>query len=123
MTTERKARAGSKRWLRTLYNEINSEFFEGKLTKRLDFEWVKMPNNLVARVLWRRQPDGTYKPYTMQFSDLMKHRALQKKVGFSMLHEMAHVKLGVDVQCTEWDGEFDKEMFRLAKEGAFRLFW
>lgn len=40
-----------------------------------------------------------------------------------MLHEMAHLKLGVDIDCREWDGKFDKEMFRLAKAGAFRYFW
>jgi hypothetical protein len=59
----------------------------------------------------------------MQFSRKLKGKHLQKQVGMSMLHEMAHLKCGVDVACGEWDGAFDKEMFRLAKAGAFRYFW
>lgn len=127
MTTKREARAGTQRWLRVLYNELNEEFFDNKLPKKLKFEWVDMAkvnrDNLVARVLWTRLPHGVYVPHTVQFSDRMRHKSMQKKAGFSMLHEMVHLKLGVHVQCEEWDGEFDKEMFKLAEAGAFRLFW
>jgi hypothetical protein len=41
----------------------------------------------------------------------------------SMLHEMAHLKVGVGVDCEDWDGAFDKEMLRLAKAKAFQYFW
>jgi hypothetical protein len=40
-----------------------------------------------------------------------------------MLHEMVHLKLGVGVECEDWDGDFDKEMFKLAAAGAFQWFW
>ena len=123
MTTRRRARAGSIKWLRELSNGLNKEFFDSKLPRRLDFEWHKLPGTIIARVRWKRLENGEFKPYVMQFSRMLKHAALQKQVGMSMLHEQAHLKLGVKVDCREWDGEFDREMFRLAKAGAFRYFW
>jgi len=109
--------------LRELYNEMNKEFYEGKLTRRLNFEWQTLPGTIIARVRWKRFSNDDFRPYVMQFSRRLKHAALQKQVGMSMLHEMAHLKCGIKVDCREWDGEFDKEMFRLAKTGAFRYFW
>ena len=118
-----RARAGSNRWLRTLYAELNKEFFGNNLPKRLCIEWARPPYPRIARVLWERKSDGTYIPLKLQVHEIMKPSILQKKVGFSMLHEMVHIKLGPAVECEEWDGKFDKEMFSLAKRGAFRLFW
>jgi len=123
MTTRKRCRAGSNKWLRTLYNELNLEFFGDKLPKDLKFEWAKIPSTHIARVLWNRQPDGTYKPMRFQVHELMKPRIFQKKVGMTMLHEMVHIKLGPSIVCEDWDGPFDQEMFDLAKRGAFRLFW
>lgn len=122
MTTKRRTRAGSIKWLQELFEELNKEFYDGRLP-RIQFEWTTLPGTIIARVRWRRHRGNLFKPYVMQFSRILKHRALQKQVGMSMLHEMAHMKLGVEVDCKEWDGEHDKEMFRLAAAGAFRYFW
>ena len=116
-------RAGSTAWLRMHYAELNKEFFKNKLPRNFPIEWAKLPGSIIARVRWTSKPRGTYKPRIMQFDRCLKGRCLQKQVGMSMLHEMAHLKLGVDVDCKEWDEKFDKEMFRLAKAGAFRYFW
>ena len=115
-------RAGSKSWLRFRYRELNKEFFRNKLPRRIPIEWAVLPDTIIARVQWRKRR-GEYQPLRMQFDRRLKGRYLQKQVGMSMLHEMAHLKLGVDVACEEWDGKFDKEMFRLARAGAFRYFW
>jgi hypothetical protein len=123
VTTKRKCRAGSAAWLRGLYNELNAEFFENKLPHNLEISWATLDKNTTARVLWKKGPDSKYIPYRVEIDAIMKPAKLQKKCGMSMLHEMVHIKSGLEVACEEWDGEFDKEMFKLAAAGAFRLFW
>lgn len=123
MTTRRRARAGSVAWLRETYRGLNKEFFENKLPRRFPIEWATLPSTIIARVRWTRIRPQNFKPIVMQFDRRLKGGHLQKQVGMSMLHEMVHLKLGVEVDCKEWDGPFDKEMFRLAKAGGFRYFW
>jgi len=122
-----KNRAGSIAWLRELYRELNKEYYRNKLPKRLPITWFDLPGNIIARVRWTAyvidRKTTAYKPKVMHFDRRLKGRHLQRQVGMSMLHEMAHLKLGTEVECREWDGEFDKEMLRLAKAGAFNRFW
>jgi hypothetical protein len=129
-----KYRAGSVAWLREIYRNLNKEYFRNKLPKRFKIEWTTLNGTIVACVRWKayatiyRKGKKTnvstkYKPTVMQFDRKLKGRFLQKQVGMSMLHEMAHLKLGAMVDCKDWDGPFDKEMFRLAKAGAFQRFW
>ena len=116
-------RAGSSSWLRTLYRCLNNEFFEGKLP-RVDVRWHSCQSRVMAKTLWGlHKGDKLHTPLTVWFDPLLKDKRLQKQVGMSMLHEMAHIKLGPAVECREWHGEFDKEMFRLSAAGAFRYFW
>ena len=122
MTTRRR-RAGSVAWLREMYRWLNKEFFKNRLPQRFPIAWADLPGTIIARVKWSRIRPNDFKPRVMQFDRRLKGQHLQKQVGMSMLHEMAHLKLGVDIDCREWDGKFDKEMFRLAKAGAFRYFW
>lgn len=115
-------RAGSVNWLRETYRELNKEFYNNELPRSFPIQWADLPGSIIARVKWKIKID-VYVPYVMQFDRKLKGRHLQKQVGMSMLHEMAHLRCGADVDCREWDGKFDKEMFRLARAGAFRYFW
>jgi hypothetical protein len=134
MTTKKQHRAGSIKMLAELYRDLNREFFSSKLPRRMHIQWFDLPGTIIARVRWKALAHLTkrgnkticktyYKPFVLQIDRRLKGRHLQKQVGMSMLHEMAHLKLGPNVDCTEWDGPFDKEMLRLARRGAFRLFW
>lgn len=143
MSTKRKSRWGTNKRLLELYKELNKEFFENKLPHHIRVEWDtdKMPisGTTIARCLWRVPKGGKpgpmvrmfcggstaaqHKAYLLQISRKLKPRFLQKQVGMSMLHEMVHLKLGVDICCEDWGGEFDKEMYRLAKAWAFQPFW
>lgn len=124
-------RAGSVAWLRELYRDLNKEFYRNKLPKRLPITWFDLPGQIIARVRWaayivvdsKDRKKTKYKPRVMHFDRKLKGRHLQRQVGMSMLHEMAHLKLGTEVECREWDGKFDREMLRLAKAGAFNRFW
>src|SRR5208282_4441366 len=128
-----KHRAASVAWLKEAYRELNKEYFKNKLPRRFNIEWSTLNGTIVARVRWRAYSIVThkgkktvvsteYKPTVMQFDRKLKGRFLQKQVGMSMLHEMAHLKLGANIDCKDWDGPFDQEMFRLAKAGAFQRF-
>lgn len=127
--TKRKTRWGTNKALVELFRILNKEFFDNKLPHvRVEWETNKIPikGNILARVRWKGSNCGDtadYKPYLLQIHRRLKPRWMQKQVGMSMLHEMAHLKLGVSVDCEEWDGDFDKEMFRLAAVGAFQYFW
>ena len=132
-------RVGSTAWLRFIYRFLNTEFFDNKLPKRLPVVWAKLPGTLMARVRWRsyrtvtrgkgkrgKRPlviDTRHVPLIMQIDRRLKGQHLQKQVGMSMVHEMAHLVLGVHVECTEWGGKFDRLMFRLCRKGAFQRFW
>jgi hypothetical protein len=130
LSTKRKPRWGTNKRLLELYKELNKGFFENKLSHHIRVEWDtdKMPisSTTIARCLWH-VPKGSkpsqHKAYLLQISRKLKPRFLQKQVGMSMLHEMVHLKLGVDIYCEDWGGEFDKEMYRLAKAWAFQPFW
>lgn len=120
---EKWPRAGSTAWLRLVYKCLNNEFFGGKLPK-VDVRWHRCQNRLMAKTMWGlHRGDTKHTPLTIWFDPVLKDQRLQKQVGMSMLHEMVHVKLGCEVECREWHGAFDKEMFRLASAGAFRYFW
>jgi hypothetical protein len=130
VTTKKRPRAGSVKMLIELYCDLNKEFFNNDLPHRLPIEWADLPGTIIARVRWKNRTDirrgivrSGFNPFVMQISRHLKPVYLQKQLGMSMLHEMVHLKLGIDVACEEWDGAFDKEMFSLAKRGAFRLFW
>jgi hypothetical protein len=112
-----------------LFRQLNKEFFDNKLP-HVRVEWdtkkERVPGTLIARCKWRGPKGGKpeqYKAYLLQIKSELRPRYLQKQVGMSMLHEMVHLKLGVGVECEDWDGDFDKEMFKLAAAGAFQWFW
>jgi len=119
-----RAKVGTNKWLRRLYRFLNKEFFKNKLP-RIPVEWGILPGNRLARVLWTKPKTKGEKPkpYLLQIRKELKPKYLQKQVGFCILHEMGHIKLGYFVDCEDWGGEFDKLMFDLAKRGAFRYFW
>ena len=127
--TKRKHRWGTNRSLLELFKALNKEFFDNKLP-RVRVEWdtdkEPVPGTIIARCKWHVLKGGKpeqYKAYLLQISRKLRPIYLQKQVGMSMLHEMAHLKLGVGVDCEDWDGAFDKEMLRLAKAKAFQYFW
>jgi hypothetical protein len=112
-----------------LFKTLNKEFFDNKLP-HIRVEWdtdaLPLQGTILARVKWKGPQDGKperYKAYLLQISRKLKPKYLQKQVGMSMLHEMAHMKLGVGVDCCEWGGDFDKEMFRISAAGGFQYFW
>jgi len=119
-----RAKVGTTKWLRGLYRFLNKEFFKNKLPN-ISVEWGEVPGTLVARVLWTvpKIKGEEPKPRLLQIRKELKPKYLQKQVGFCMLHEMGHIKCGYFADCQDWDGEFDKLMFDLAKRGAFRYFW
>ncbi|PWT76410.1 MAG: hypothetical protein C5B59_06710 [Bacteroidetes bacterium] len=122
MLTHPKARWGSLKYLRQLYRILNREYFESKLPT-IPIEWADLPGTIIARVRWRRIGNTEYKPYVMQFRKELKPRFLQRQVGMSMVHEMAHMVLGPESDCLDWGGPFDRLMFKLTKKGAFQRFW
>jgi len=118
------------RWLKQLYNELNHDFFDNKLPKRVRVIWsADVEHRLMGKTMWRPvpAPQGSpvteYEPYEIRISNRLKRLYLQRPVGMLMVHEMNHIKKGLLVSCEEFDGEFDKSMFELCAKGAFQTFW
>ena len=130
-----KIRSGSNAWLRGIYRWLNKDYFQNKLPKRLPVEWADLPGTTVARAKWTSRTTTNYKnrkkivvrkkwmPKLIQVDRSLRHNYLASYVGMCLVHEMNHVACGVDEDCKTFDGEFDKNMFRLTKQGAFQPFW
>ena len=102
-----------------IYDHYNEKYFKHQLPiVRVGF-YKKMAKSEHGFTL---RPRGAKYASVIALNSLFKENFVDV-LRQTILHEMVHVKLGCEVECREWHGAFDKEMFRLASAGAFRYFW
>lgn len=113
------------RWLKNLYNELNKDFFGGKLPKNIRVIWSEdVQHGVMGKTMWFNSTvTGDMVPYEIRIPIRMRKLYLQRSVGMTMVHEMNHIKCGFEVPCEEFGGKFDDSMFELCKKGAFQTFW
>lgn len=110
--------------LREDYETCNRLYFGNKLPK-LPIKWGDLPGTVVGRTRYQR-PHGTrrrWTPVEIVIDRVIRRPYLASTTQSILLHEMAHVKLGVGIDCEVKGGAFDKEMLRLAMMGAFQGLW
>lgn len=126
-TSKKKTNFKTNRWLKKLYNELNKDFFEGKLPKNIRVIWSdEVEYGILGKTMWYPLGYDTQDGYgaeEIRISTRLKKLYLQRTVGMLMVHEMNHIKCGLNVPCEEFGGGFDDSMFELCKRGAFQTFW
>ncbi len=105
--------------LKKAYNTINRKHFGGKLPKKIAVCWSKRLNRLCLLGRASNFGDGIYSIELLPV--LKKYNVLAEMI---LIHEMVHI---LNYTRNRQDGghgpNFQKEMVRLAKAGAFRKIW
>lgn len=106
------------------YEYANRLFFGGKLPT-LPVRVKKLPGTVVGRTRYQNKVGSKKRlvPVEVVISPRLNRPWLGSTSRTVLLHEMAHVKLGVRVDCEVRDGAFDAEMLRLSNAGAFQGLW
>lgn len=110
--------------IRRWYRNANAQFFDNALPD-LRVTFGDLPGTVLGRTHYRRKIGSRekYNPYKIIIDAILRKPCLEKELARVLLHEMAHVKLGVKISCEVDHGVFEKEMRRLVNVGAFHGLW
>jgi hypothetical protein len=113
----------SEPYLKRLYNRFNSRYFSGQLPPDTIVRWASPQEmsgqgfNAAPWGIFFPSSDG--EPALILLDRNMQKRGWGKLRDLTLLHEMAHVANPKN----EHGKKFEKEMRRLAQEGAFEGLW
>ncbi len=109
--------------LERLYQHYNRKWFNEKLPDNCVLIWDR---KRCEREKWYGEADKTMNHPVIRIAYSIRNRPTQ--IRCTLLHEMVHIKLwvqGVGMgREMDWHGpEFDSEMLKLARQGAFHGIW
>ncbi len=106
-----------------IYKELNAAWFNGKLPEdhlRISWDSITERNGDIA-FTWITNYEGEGERISIVLSPRMKN--CESCTKMLLLHEMAHIKLRKRKVRDVHGREFQHEMQRLARMGAFRDLW
>ena len=113
-------------YLKRLYNHYNAEFFGGRLPDGVKLYSAQKLDKVQTEKGKKRSTCAiTYFYKEPQPPKIVIRRTAAKNMRYiasDLLHEMCHIA-APNAECDDVGGEFQKEMKRLAKAGAFYNVW